>query len=277
MRTGARTKLTGLVGRPVAHSLSPELHGEWLTRAGIDATYLAFECQEADLSRFVDAARVLGMRGFNVTMPYKEKIIDYLDAITPIAAQISSVNCVLNRDGELLGDTTDGGGFIQGLRVFADLDLCDLRVMVLGTGGAARAVVDSILGIRPKSLWLWGRRDEAVEAIIERDNFVEAVDLSEAVLADVVINATSAGMSGREDEPFPARELDFHEGQVVIDVVSSPAFTEFLGAAHARGARTVSGRAMLVAQAALSFERWWDVVLPYSEWRRGEELLRFVP
>ncbi len=277
MGIGAKTKLTGLLGAPVAHSLSPVLHGEWLTRTGIDATYLAFDVKEGDLWRFVDAARVMQMRGFNVTMPYKEKIIEHLDAITPIASRISSVNCVLNVEGELIGDTTDGGGFVQGLRVFGGLDLRGKRVMVLGTGGAARAIVDSILGTAPKSLWLWGRTEKAVEAIVNRDTFVEAVDLGEAVLADVVINATSVGMAGREGESFGALDLDFREGQVVVDVVSSPAVTEFLGAAQAKGASTVGGRAMLVAQAALSFERWWDVVLPHSEWRRGEELLRFVP
>lgn len=222
----------------------------------------------------VDGARALGIRGLSVTMPHKESVIPALDGLTPAASALGAVNCVLRAphdDGLLLGDNTDGAGFLGGLRADFDLDVTGKRAVVLGAGGAGRAVVHALAGAGASSVVVVNRGSDrglraagiaggvgSFVAADDRDGFAGAV-----AGADLLVNATPIGMhvDGSDDtSPVPATWM--RADLVVADLVYHPSVTPLMAAAGDAGARTANGLSMLVHQAAIAFEHWTGVSAP---------------
>ncbi|MBJ7681336.1 shikimate dehydrogenase [Weissella confusa] len=245
----------GLLGYPARHSKSPAMHNAAFKQAGIYAQYDAYEVAPNALAATFKSLVASGVAGFNVTMPFKEAIMLYLDDLTPLARRLSAVNTVVIRDGKTIGDSTDGAGFWRTLREPAD------QVILIGTGGAARA----IMATAPKSVTLhvFNRQSERFPekaAMVNDLAGVELHDLEEIGVylpyADLIVNATNVGM--QSDVSILSTE-QFYETQPdvqVVDIIYKKEPTPFVAAARAAGRQADDGLAMLIGQGALSFEQW---------------------
>lgn len=264
-RLSHQTALYGLMGHPLGHSLSPLMHNAAFKKLGMDAIYMPFDVKEDDLEGTLLALKAAGLRGANVTIPYKERIIAQLDGLDRAARKIGAVNTILNKDGRLTGYNTDARGFIDALKG-AGVRLRNARALVIGAGGAARAAVFGLLG-------------EKATVTVANRTIMRALELSKALGApqivvfglediprivgdfDIVVNCTPAGMSGFESwSPVPARRL--RRGMVVFDMVYNPVRTPLLAAAEKAGASTVSGMEMFIRQGMEAFRIWTGRTAP---------------
>jgi shikimate dehydrogenase len=262
------TRVAGIIGDPVRHSLSPDLHNTAYRALGLDWVYVAFEVPAGQTTAALDAARALGLAGLSVTMPHKTDAARACDSLSDAARRLRSVNTVTPQPGGTLrGDSTDGPGFVRSLRD-AGCDPARTPTLVLGAGGAARPVVVA-LAEEGAQVTVTARRPDAATAAaalvdgatvpwIERD--------AAARDAALVVNATPVGM-GDGALPIPATAL--RAGQVVADLVYHPLETPLLAAARAAGATTVDGLGMLVHQAALQIEQWSGHAAPVATMREA--------
>lgn len=240
------TRLLGIVGNPVGHSASPQLHNRAMEATGLDYVYLRLPVDSLD--DFFRNAREIGIVGFSVTIPHKVAILPFLDRISQEAAAAGAVNTVTWQDGEWVGDNTDVFGIRSSLR---DLDLSGSRVVVLGTGGAARAAVAALRDA--KSITLLSRSREAGTLDWTRPVEVDGLDRYDQHPADLLINATPVGMHPNVSaSPVSGPIL----ADVVFDMVYNPERTLLLRQAESQGKRTISGQMMFLAQAARQFEIW---------------------
>jgi shikimate dehydrogenase len=260
------TRVVGVIGDPVAHSLSPTLHNAAFETLGLDWVYVAFPVPRGRGADAVAAVPALGLAGFNVTMPHKEDVAGACHELTADAAALRSVNTVVALpDGRTLGDSTDGPGFLDALADDA-IGISGQSVLVLGAGGAARAIVLA-LGRAGAAVTVAARRPDVAEAAAAlapggRALPIGAVDPSPFA---VVVNATPLGMSGGDALPVDPESL--HGGHAVVDLVYHPADTPLLTAARAQGATAVNGLGMLLHQAARSFTQWTGQPAPIGAMR----------
>jgi shikimate dehydrogenase len=264
--TGA-TRVVGVIGHPVRHSLSPRLHNAAYAALGLDWVYVAFEVEPGGAHAALDAVRTLGLVGLSVTMPHKTAVAELCDVLSPAAAALRSVNTVTPQaDGRLAGDSTDGDGF---LRALADeqVDVAGRVTLVLGGGGAARAVARALAGAGARVDVAARRAEAAGEAatLASGSAIAWGERAAAAASADIIVNATPLGMAGDAAVAIPADAL--RAGQVVVDLVYDPLDTPLLVAARSRGARTVPGLGMLVHQAALQVECWTGRPAPIAAMR----------
>ncbi|MDR1590338.1 MAG: shikimate dehydrogenase [Oscillospiraceae bacterium] len=255
------TRLLAVIGSPVAHSLSPLIHNRFARALGLPYVYVAFEVTPGTLGGFIEAARALNMAGFNVTMPLKRLLLPYLTAPPGARAPGGAVNTVTLRGGELYGVSTDGDGFLLSLDLLG-LDAGDGGALVLGAGGAARAVAAALRG-RGVYTRVAARRPEEFPAEYADERLPWSEIARAADSAALVVNATPLGMSETNARFDGFGFLDsMRRGGSVYDLVYSPRKTRLLREAEARGLRAVNGIAMLVGQAALSFEIFTGVRPP---------------
>lgn len=254
--------LAGVIGNPIAHSKSPRLHGHWLKRYGLTGHYVPLEVDAADLGDVLSAMPRMGFVGCNVTIPHKERVMEHVDQITDRATLIGAVNTLIFRnDGTILGDNTDGYGFIENLRQGApDWDASAGPAVVLGAGGAARAIVASLLDAGVPEILLTNRTRVRAEKL--REDFGARISVVEWVQAGnllekaaTVVNTTSLGMAGKAELRVPLDGL--RKETVVTDLVYNPIRTQLLEIAAAKGCVTVDGLGMLLHQAVPGFERWF--------------------
>ncbi|HVM13829.1 MAG TPA: shikimate dehydrogenase [Egibacteraceae bacterium] len=256
--TSAQTRLVCLLGHPVDHSVSPQIHAAAFAAAGVDAVYLAFDVDPADLAAAVAGLRALRFTGANITVPHKTAVWDLVDAHTPEAEAVGAVNTLYWADGRLVADNTDAAGLQA---VLEDLSVrAGDGVVVFGAGGAARAAAVALgrLGARVEVV---ARRDDAAADVAALARRMGA-EVGRVVDPRLVVNATPLGLRG---EVLPERFMHLSAGQTALDLVYGPGDTPFLAAARRGGADARDGLAMLVAQAARSFERWAGVPAPVAE------------
>ncbi|MFM7068166.1 MAG: shikimate dehydrogenase [Actinomycetes bacterium] len=260
MISGA-TRVAAVVGDPVRHSLSPIIHNAAFGAVGLDWVFVAFEVPTDRGGEIVPAMDLLGIDGLSVTMAHKAAVSSAVDDLTDVASRLESVNCVVRRHGRTTGTSTDGAGFLWGLQQDFDVDPAGLDCVVLGAGGAARAVAHALAGAGASSVGVVNRTRVRAERAAELAGSVGAVVSLDAVSgADLVVNATPVGMGGDASSPVPAALLG--AGQVVVDLVYHPADTPLMAVASAAGARAGNGLSMLVGQAAAAFELWTGEVAP---------------
>lgn len=256
----ARTRVVAVIGDPIEHSLSPLIHNAGFRSAGLDWVGVAFPVAAGDAAAAADAMRSLGIRGMSVTMPHKSDILVALDELTGVAAQLGSVNCITLRDGRLVGDNTDGAGFLGGLRDDFGFDPRGADCVVLGAGGAARAVILALTGAGAASVRVVNRTPAHAERAAALAGSVGSVGgAPDVASADLVVNATPIGMGGAG---LPVDAGLLRGGQIVAELVYHPAVTPLMGAAAAAGARTANGLSMLVQQAGVAFTNWTGVPAP---------------
>jgi shikimate dehydrogenase len=252
------TRVAAVIGDPIVHSLSPVIFNAAFEAAGLDWVFVAYRVSAGDTQRALDGVRALGIGGLSVTMPHKDATFALVDEVSPSAQALGAVNCVVNRDGSLIGHNTDGDGLVAALAALG-VSVAGERVVVLGAGGAARSVI-AALGRAGAELTVVNRSPDKAEAAAALGGSRCAVGgLDDVEKASIVVNATSVGMGGT-GLVVPVELLG--PSQIVVDLVYHPIDTPLLVAARARGARAVDGVGMLVHQAALAFTLWTAVDPP---------------
>lgn len=262
----------GIIGYPVAQSLSPAMHNAAFKELGVDAIYKLFPLKEEDLDGFFgelhDPSSPIG--GLNVTTPYKEKAVSYLDSMTPLTQRILAVNTiVITRERRLVGYNTDAPGFLSHL-VDLGFNTRDKKIAVLGAGGSARAILGVLCMIpeRPESIKIYNRSRERLNALVSDlatrmdTGIIEpamSIDDLDIPGADLLINTTSVGLRG--DDPCLIDEGLLHPSLLVYDLIYNPAETEFLKMARRRGARAANGLGMLYYQGVLALQHWVNIQL----------------
>ncbi|NCQ23413.1 MAG: shikimate dehydrogenase [Rhodobacteraceae bacterium CG17_big_fil_post_rev_8_21_14_2_50_63_15] len=256
--------LAGVIGSPIAHSRSPQLHGHWLKLHDIPGFYIPMDVAADDLENVIRTLPKAGFVGVNITVPHKERVLGLVDLVTDRAAVIGAANTLIFRkDGQIHADNTDGYGFIQNLRQNApDWNPKAGPAAVLGAGGAARAVVAALLDVGVPEILLSNRTRVRAEALqsdfgkrLHVVDWVQAGNIFED--ATTVVNTTSLGMLGKPPLRVPLDAL--RKGALVTDLVYAPLKTRLLIEAEQMGCVVVDGLGMLLHQAVPAFERWFGV------------------
>ncbi|MGG3525109.1 shikimate dehydrogenase [Bacillus pseudomycoides] len=255
-------QLYGVIGNPIGHSLSPLMHNDAFEHLNIDAHYHAFLVEEETLGEAVKGLKALGVSGFNVTTPHKVSIMKYLDEIDPLAKQIGAVNTVVHRDGKLIGYNTDGIGYVRSLQSISKEPLYQKRILLLGAGGACRAIYFSLADAGVKEIDIANRTVEKANHLLsgcQEKITSQALSLERATEEqgnyDIIIHTTTIGMHPHiQNTPLQIRSLK--QGTIVSDIIYNPFETKLLQDAKAKGAIVQNGIDMFVYQGALAFELW---------------------
>jgi len=255
---GARTQLCGIALHPAGHTRSPAMHNAAFAALDIDAAYLAFDVRPEQLSAAIGGMRALGIRQLAISIPHKEAVIALLDEVDPIARRIGAVNTITRRGADLVGSNTDWLGAVRAIEGVTEIG--NRRAVVLGAGGAARAVV---FGLRERGahVTVLNRDPERARRLcadLEAENGGPIAAL-ENTRYDILVNTTPVGLAGDESPVDPSW---IRSGSVVMDVVYEPPETRLLRDAASRGARTIAGKWMLVHQAAEQLRTWSGLDAP---------------
>jgi shikimate dehydrogenase len=255
MKITGRTRITGIFGYPVDHTLSPAMQNAAFEALGIDYCYIPMLVHPDNIAEAVRSVRVLNLAGVNITVPHKEKVIPLLDTIDEEALFIGAVNTIVNSEGRLAGYNTDGRGFMRSLDE-SGISLQDRKILVVGAGGAARAV-SYYLCRKAGKVFIYGRTgtraDKLAGDLKQVQNNVSAVDnTSDIGEYDIIINATPLGLKEEDQLPFDTKHL--RPEQVVCDLIYKQ--TRLLTEATEKGCNTLNGLGMLLWQGALAFELW---------------------
>ncbi len=275
------TKIVGVIGHPIKHSLSPQMHNQTFELQNLNYVYLPFDVLSNQLKEALKAMSILGVRGLNVTIPHKEKIMQYMDHISEEAASVGAVNTVVNEENNYFGYNTDVNGIIESLNPYKE-EITKSTVSVIGAGGAARAVIYALIRyFKIERINLINRTEERSESL--KDYFKgkmhydqiftyelmakENLELYQS--SKLIVNATSIGMAPNiDDSPTDLKE-SFNSSQIVFDLIYNPLKTKFIKLAEQQNATVINGLKMFVVQGAKSFELWtgekMDIDFIYSE------------
>ena len=274
MKIDGYTRLAAVVANPIKHSISPFIHNSAFEATNTSGVYLAWEVDATELAETVANIRRYQMYGINLSMPYKEQVIPYLDQLSEEACLIGAVNTVVNREGTLIGYNTDGKGFFKSLPSFK---ISRKRLVLLGAGGAAKAILAQAIldGVSQISVFVRSSSMEKTRPYLEKiqnatgfrvDLFAleDVQDLQDSITkADLLVNATSVGMDGTS-QPIPT-SIDLPEKLMVADVIYQPFETPFLKWARNQGNQSINGLGMLLYQAAEAFELWTGKEMPTNQ------------
>ena len=274
MKIDGYTRLAAVVANPIKHSISPFIHNSAFEATNTNGVYLAWEVDAAELAETVANIRRCQMYGINLSMPYKEQVIPYLDQLSEEACLIGAVNTVVNREGTLIGYNTDGKGFFKSLPSFK---ISRKRLVLLGAGGAAKAILAQAIldGVSQISVFVRSSSIEKTRPYLEKiqnatgfgvDLFAleDIQELQDSITkADLLVNATSVGMDG-SSQPIPTG-IVLPEKLLVADVIYQPFETPFLKWARNQGNQSINGLGMLLYQAAEAFELWTGKEMPTDQ------------
>jgi len=252
------TRVVGVIGDPVTHSLSPTIHNAAFRSLGMDWVCVAFPTPTGSAREAVRGMGALGIAGLSVTMPHKAAVIEELDALTDTARLLNAVNCISRTRSGLQGHNTDGDGFLAAIRADFGLDPAGMVCAVLGAGGAARSVILALKQAGAAEILVVNRTQESAEQAAALAGSVGKVASEHSIeLAELVVNATSVGMAGSSAAQGMAVDPNLlHSGQFLADLIYHPVETELMKAAQLRGCRVSNGLSMLIHQAAVAFEVW---------------------
>ena len=274
MKIDGYTRLAAVVANPIKHSISPFIHNSAFEATNTNGVYLAWEVDATELAETVANIRRYQMYGINLSMPYKEQVIPYLDQLSEEACLIGAVNTVVNREGTLIGYNTDGKGFFKSLPSFK---ISRKRLVLLGAGGAAKAILAQAIldGVSQISVFVRSSSMEKTRPYLEKiqnatgfrvDLFAleDVQDLQDSITqADLLVNATSVGMDG-SSQPIPT-SIVLPKQLLVADVIYQPFETPFLKWARNQGNQSINGLGMLLYQAAEAFELWTGKEMPTNQ------------
>ena len=273
----ANTELIGLIGHPIKHSYSPFIQNYSFDAKNLDYIYLPFDVPPENLKNSVNGVLSFGMKGLNVTLPHKEKIIKFLDELSEEASIIGAVNTIVNDHGKLIGYNTDAHGIMETLLPFKD-KISNSKVSVIGAGGSARAVIYTLLRhFKPEEINIINRTHQKADTLVNdfslkmRYDCFHTYELFPPDNAEVlnssklIVNATTIGMFPDVDDTVTDIENSFNEDQIVFDLIYNPAKTKLMQLAESQGAKVIGGLKMLISQAAKSFKLWTAVEMPAME------------
>lgn len=260
-RISGNSRVVGIFGDPIGHSISPAMQNAAFSALGLDFVYVPFHVRPAGLRKAVDAIRALDMAGVNVTIPHKEKVMRYLDEIDETAGAIGAVNTVVNRNGKLIGYNTDAIGYMRSLVEETCFSPKGKNAVILGAGGAARAVLFALLKSKVRSIVVANRTIERAKRLEREFKGIKAASFEDYAgyleKADLVVNTTPLGMKPGSTLQFPFKRLG--KNAVVSDIVYNPLKTAFIRKAESLGLKAHAGLGMLVHQGARGFELWTGV------------------
>jgi shikimate dehydrogenase len=272
-----KTRLVGLIGHPVRHTYSPFIHNVAFELTGLDYMYLPFNVVPTNLKSAIKGLVALGFRGFNVTIPHKVKVKEFMSKVSEEASMVGAINTVLVEEGKLFGYNTDVAGVLESLYSYKK-DISGNECVVIGAGGSARAVIYTLIKhFRPSKIHLVNRTEQRAESLrqffktkMKYDSFtvneLMPPDIKDNIRnSSLVVNATSVGMYPENDDAVLTQKDIFTKNQIVFDLVYNPAETKLLKLAQSSGAKTVDGIKMLVNQAAKSFEIWTGEKMPTEQ------------
>lgn len=273
----SQTKVTGLFGHPVTHSKSPQMHNRAFQHLGLDTVYVAFDVEPDAIGAAVQSLRALGVSGVNVTIPHKVSVIPFLDELSSEAKVIGAVNTIVNRGGRLIGYNTDGIGYLSALQEETGFDAAGRRVLLLGAGGAARAVAAQIALSGAAQVTVAARALDKAEALaghLAAHAQTSGITMEQAAKCaheyDLVVNTTPLGMHPNVDA-VPLDTACLREGQLVSDLIYNPRLTRFLREAQERGCAISGGLGMFIHQGAHSFRLWTGQDAPVDVMRETVE------
>lgn len=270
------TQLTGLLGSPVAHSISPMMHNEAFAQLGLDYAYLAFDVNEEELETAIEGLRAMKIKGFNLTMPNKNRMCRLCDKLSPVAQITGAVNTVVNENGIFVGHTTDGIGYMESVKE-AGLNIIGEKITVLGAGGAATSIIAqaafdgvaeiSIFNQKSKS---YERMEGIISKLTEQTNCklnlftYDSQDILRKELAEsiLLVNTTPVGMAPNIEDSLITDTTMFHPNLTVSDIIYNPEETKFLRLAKEAGCKTFNGLHMLLYQGAAAFKLWTGQEMP---------------
>jgi shikimate dehydrogenase len=266
MKISGKTTITGIFGYPIEHTLSPAMQNAAFEATELDYCYVPFLVHPEGLENAVKAIRSMNIRGINITVPHKEKVMQFLDEIREEAMFIGAVNTIVNTDGRLIGFNTDGRGFMKSLNE-SGISVKDKDILIIGAGGAARAA-GYYLCMEARSLTLYGRTQSKVERLAgdlrKVGDVVSTIDnLSDIKRFGMIINATPLGL--KHDDPLPCDANKLGKEQIVCDLIYKN--TRLLEEASEKGCSIVNGLGMLLWQGALAFELWTGKIPPIDVMR----------
>lgn len=278
-RIDGKTKLIGLLATPIGHSVSPAIHNTAFRKLGLNYAYLAFEAGHDQLADVVTGMRALNVRGFNVSMPNKTKIIPLLDELSPAAQFANAVNTVVNENGKLIGHITDGTGYMRSLSE-AGVDFVGKKVTLLGAGGAATAIAIQAALDGVAEISIFNNNDAFFERAVKNTNIIneqikdvngkanvyhlEDLDRLKIEIAnsDILINATSVGMKPFDGQSLIPDASWLRPKQFVSDIIYNPRKTKLMEQAESVGCKTSNGLGMVLWQGAKAFEMWTGLEMP---------------
>ena len=277
MVISGKTRVCGVIGDPIEHTLSPVMHNAAFEALKIDYVFLAFNVKSAEVGNAISGMRALAIHGLNVTMPHKNAVVKYLDEVDPTGKTIGSVNTILNKDGRLLGFNTDGVGALNALEQNG-VDPRGKKIVLLGAGGAAKAIAYT-LAQEADELVILNRTPKPASELVTllKEKFrkkINSGELSPSIIeenladSDVLINATSVGMNPNINQTSVPPEW-LKPDLAVMDIVYNPLETKLAKDAKAVGAKVVSGVEMLIYQGAASFEIWTACKAPVEVMRKA--------
>lgn len=271
MKIDAQTRLIGLLGYPLSHSFSPQMHNAAFAHLNLNKLYLPIEVTEQDLGVVIRGMAKMNFDGFNVTIPHKINVLKYLDEVDEAAAAIGAVNCVTIKDGRLKGYNTDGSGFVRSLEQGLGESVRGGNILLLGSGGGARAVAMTLALRGAARINIFNRTVAKAQELAGEINAkiksgssaaVDEAALREALAGtDIIINTTSVGMSPHTEET-PLEKSLLQPRHIVCDIVYNPRQTRLLQEAAETGCRILPGLPMLVYQGVESFTLWTGVPAP---------------
>lgn len=278
MQISGKTKIVGLFGYPVEHSLSPAMHNAAFEHLGLDFCYVTFSVHPDMLKEAVQGIRALNLKGVNVTVPHKENVMQFLDVISEEADFIGAVNTIKNDNGRLVGYNTDGRGFIQSLKE-TGVDIKGKKILIVGTGGASRAI-GYYLCMESSHVYLYDIDTEKADLLNKHLNRLKGnVSLIDSVMmkskeffssVDIIINATPLGL--KPEDPMPVDPKLLNRDHTVCDLIYK--MTPLLAEAIDLGCKTMDGIGMLLWQGVFAFEIWTGILPPVEVMKHALERFR---
>ncbi len=247
-----------IIGNPVNHSLSPEIHNYWFKKNNLNSTYEKREILENELDGFINEIRNDQIQGANVTVPYKQKIIPFLDKLSDIAKKTQSVNTIFKKDNLVFGENTDVYGFTQSIK-HQKISLKNKIALILGAGGVVPSLISALETLSVQKIFVTNRSPEKIDILKKRFTNIEALKWGETINFDIVINATSVGL--KIGDTIDINFDKFKEKKIFYDTIYNPQMTNFLKRAKENNHFYINGELMLFYQAQKSFE-YWNNLLP---------------
>lgn len=251
-------KWFAVIGDPIAHSKSPNMHNTWFEEMNIDAAYIPIHVKNDELEKAVASLKTLGVSGWNITIPHKQTIIPYLDELDPLAEKMAAVNTVVVQDGKLKGYNTDGAGFVHSLEEAIGQQK-ESEILIIGSGGAARGIAFALQQYGYHKITVTNRTVSKAEKIVNELGEGRALSIEEAEKCldqfSILIQCTSAGLANT-DFKLPLSLEKLQEGAIVADIVYNPLMTPFLLEAEKKEATIINGLGMFVHQGAIAFQYW---------------------
>lgn len=283
-KINGKTELFCLIGSPVGHSGSPAMHNYCFEKLGLDYVYLAFDIKETQVEEFLETARLLNIRGFNVTMPCKMEVAGFVDELSPAAQIIGASNTVINQKGRFIGYNTDGAGFVKNLED-NDVKVKNKTVTLMGGGGAGTAIFVQLALDGAKEIRVFNRKgrnynklENIAEKIVEYvpDCKIQIMDIEDKKMlyrsiteSDILVNATSIGMSPESEFSLIDDMAVYHKELIVAEIVYNPVETKMMRDAKKAGVkRIIGGKGMLLWQGAEAFKLFTGQEMPVEEYRR---------